>query len=116
MTHLPDPGSITEAAGEAHGSEVPLENFGEKSPPRSLHGCTFSGMLLWWWEQESRDPRQEPGHSLRAVVQCEALPEKSFFPSLFTGVTPVQSGRIPPPPVPFPLIFHSISAIGHLHF
>jgi len=82
---------------------------GEITTSELTRVCTFSGILSWWWENESRDSPQEPGHLLRAVEQCEALPEKSF-PSLFTGVTPVQSEKFPLPPVPFPLIFHSIFA------
>ena len=77
---------------------------GEITTSELTRVCTFSGILSWWWENESRDSHQEPGHLLRAVEQYKALPEKSF--PLSSQVAHLCSlNKFPLPPVPFALIF-----------
>ena len=118
MIHLSDPGSITEAAGEAHGSKVPLENFGEKSPPRSWHqavpslGCSHGGgSMRTGTPLGSLGTCSELWCSVRLFLRNPSFPLSSQVSHLCCSLN-----DLPLPPVPFPLSFHSISAIVYLHF
>ena len=102
MTRPSDPRSIIEAAGEARGLEVPLENLREKLPPQSSHEAVPSlGRSHRGGSMRARTPHEQCPISLGTCseMRCSV---RLFLRillslSLFTGVTPaLQSERCPP--------------------
>lgn len=112
-----DPGSIIEAAGEAHGSDVPLENVRQDCHLRvrteavlslGCYHCAERELGLLVSNSEPQAPSQ-PGPLLRATLLSEAFPENPpSFPFIFQRCHTFSCS-------PYPLSPTGISLIYHLH-